>query len=332
MCRSTPVAMVLLLAASPPITSKVTTMAVSSHLSPRSDIPHEASATNRQEAARQAYRQSVADGKPLTGVALGRLFDRSPRWGTSRIAEVRSEDIASSNGNNTINPTLPIRNDRDGGAGLATYGKGSLPIGMNNGGNGNRGTAGSKRAARGNGRHRGEAAMPIGNNGDSVYTKQTADPEPAAPPMIPPGGPTASHDTPTVTTSVRRITTVAVLAVALVAGVASYDHQRLLAEIAGESWRAYLLPLSVDGLIVAASMSMLISRRAGEPAGALAWCALLLGLTASLAANVVAADPDLIDPVLVSRVVAAWPPLALGISFELSLRQLRSRSTRSPNQ
>jgi hypothetical protein len=64
---------------------------------------------------------------------------------------------------------------------------------------------------------------------------------------------------------VRRITTLAVLAVALVAAIASYDHQRALAELAGEGWRAWLLPVSVDGLVVAASMSMLVRRRVGLP-------------------------------------------------------------------
>jgi hypothetical protein len=118
--------------------------------------------------------------------------------------------------------------------------------------------------------------------------------------------------------AVRSITTLAVLAVALVAAVASYDHQRALAELAGEGWRAWLLPVSVDGLIVAASMSMLVRRRAHLPAGTLAWTSLLSGIGASLAANVAAADPT-----LVGRVVAAWPPVALLLAWEL-LMQVRA--------
>jgi Protein of unknown function (DUF2637) len=121
-----------------------------------------------------------------------------------------------------------------------------------------------------------------------------------------------------VTRTVRSITTLAVLAVALVAAVASYDHQRALAELAGEGWRAWLLRVSVDGLIVAASMSMLVRRRAQLPAGALAWTSLLAGIGASLAANVAAAAPT-----LVGRVVAAWPPVALLLAWEL-LMQVRA--------
>jgi hypothetical protein len=120
--------------------------------------------------------------------------------------------------------------------------------------------------------------------------------------------------------AVRRVTTAAVLAVALVAAIASYDHQRMLAELAGEEWRAWLLPLSVDGLVVAASMSMLVRRRAGLPAGLLASTALLLGVGASLAANVAAAEPT-----VVGRLVAAWPPVALLVSYELAMQQVRAQ-------
>jgi hypothetical protein len=116
---------------------------------------------------------------------------------------------------------------------------------------------------------------------------------------------------------VRRTTTAAVLSVALVAAVASYEHMRALAVVAGEGWRSWLLPISVDGLAVAASMTMLVRRRAGLRAGALPWAALLLGLGASLAANVAAAEPS-----VAGRLVAAWPPVALLLAYELLMQQL----------
>jgi hypothetical protein len=115
---------------------------------------------------------------------------------------------------------------------------------------------------------------------------------------------------------VRRITTGAVLAVAAVAAVASYEHMRALAALAGEGWRSWLLPISVDGLAVAASMTMLVRRRCGQRAGALPWAALLLGLGASLGANVASADPT-----VVGRLVAAWPPVGLLLSYELLMQQ-----------
>ena len=116
----------------------------------------------------------------------------------------------------------------------------------------------------------------------------------------------------------RAVTVAAVLLVAAVAAVVSYAHMQEVAERAGEDWRAWLLPLSVDGLVVAASMGLLTRRRAGLPGGRLAWCALLGGVGASLAANIAAAEPT-----TTARVVAAWPALAFAVAFELLLEQRR---------
>jgi len=58
--------------------------------------------------------------------------------------------------------------------------------------------------------------------------------------------------------------------------------------------------------------------RGKRQSGPLPWLALLLGLGASLAANVAAAEPT-----LVGRLVAAWPPVALALSVEMLLRQTR---------
>jgi len=110
----------------------------------------------------------------------------------------------------------------------------------------------------------------------------------------------------------------AVLLVAAVAAIVSFAHMREVAARAGEGWRAWLLPLSVDGLVVAASMVLLTRRRAGLPDGRLAWWALLGGVGASLAANIVAAEPT-----GTARVVAAWPALAFAVAFELLLQQRR---------
>lgn len=109
-----------------------------------------------------------------------------------------------------------------------------------------------------------------------------------------------------------------VVLVALVAAIVSYSHMRALAVRAGEGWRSILLPLSVDGLLVAASLVLLVRRRSGLPGSALAWMALVLGLAVSLLANVAAAEPT-----VVGRLVAAWPPIAFGIAYELLLHLVR---------
>lgn len=122
----------------------------------------------------------------------------------------------------------------------------------------------------------------------------------------------------TVPVWVRRTGVVAVASVAAVAAVVSFDHMRHLAELAGEEWKSWLLPFSVDGMLVSASLVMLTRKRAGQPVGWLAWLGLVLGLAVSLVANVAAAHPS-----LVGRLVAAWPPIALGLSYELLLSLVR---------
>jgi hypothetical protein len=52
----------------------------------------EGSAENRREAARQAYRESVELGEPVSSQALAEQYERSRTWARERIAEVRAED------------------------------------------------------------------------------------------------------------------------------------------------------------------------------------------------------------------------------------------------
>lgn len=124
---------------------------------------------------------------------------------------------------------------------------------------------------------------------------------------------------------VKVVTIASVSIVAAVAAIASYVHMHQLATEAGEGWRAHLLPLSVDGMLVAASMVMLVRRRGGEPAGVLPWVGLVLGLVASLAANVAAAEGTVL-----SWIVSGWPPLALAVSFELLIRITRETPEPEP--
>lgn len=117
---------------------------------------------------------------------------------------------------------------------------------------------------------------------------------------------------------VRRTAVASVLLVGLVAAVVSYAHIYELAARSGEGWRSSLLPLSVDGMLVAATLAIVDRRRRREPAGWVPWLGLTLGIVASLAGNVAAARPD-----LVSQVVAAWPPCALAVAIETLVVILR---------
>jgi hypothetical protein len=78
-----------------------------------------------------------------------------------------------------------------------------------------------------------------------------------------------------------------VLFQAVLTGSLSFIHIHDLAAAHGQAgWKAWLYPLSVDLLTVAAYRKLLHARRTGTPAS-LAWFSFLLGLGASLAANVI---------------------------------------------
>src|SRR5712691_5299448 len=91
---------------------------------------------------------------------------------------------------------------------------------------------------------------------------------------------------------IRWTTTGCVALLALIAGTVSYLHMHLLVEMHGQPRRvAALIPLSVDGMIVAASTTLLADSRAGERGEVLPWALLVIGSVASLAANVAVAQP-----------------------------------------
>jgi hypothetical protein len=117
---------------------------------------------------------------------------------------------------------------------------------------------------------------------------------------------------PTVDIWVRRF---CALVVAGVAAYSSYEHQRRFALHGGaDPVSAALWPLSVDGLMVLASLGLLSAHR--HATGRARWSVRLafgLGVAVSLAANVAAAPVLAWQPV----VVAGWPPFALVLAVEL---------------
>ncbi len=120
-------------------------------------------------------------------------------------------------------------------------------------------------------------------------------------------------------------TTGFVALLALIAGTVSYLHMHLLVELHGQpGWVAALTPLSVDGMIVAASTTLLADSRAGERGGVLPWALLVVGSVASLAANVAVAQPT-----ATGRVIVAWPSFALIAAYQLLMRQVRRSAAAS---
>ncbi len=124
---------------------------------------------------------------------------------------------------------------------------------------------------------------------------------------------------------ISRTTIGCVALLATIAGTVSYLHMHALVALHGQpGWVAALTPLSVDGMILAASTTLLADSRSGRRGGALPWILLAIGSAASLAANVAVAEPTVIG-----RVIAAWPSFALIGSYELLMRQIRTSAHRS---
>jgi hypothetical protein len=110
---------------------------------------------------------------------------------------------------------------------------------------------------------------------------------------------------------------IAVVAVAIIAAVVSFNHIDTLALSHGYSYfTAALLPFSVDGLIVAASLSLMAAIRP-----ALSRFGIGLGVTATLAANVAYG----LHFGAVGALVGAWPAVAFIVAAEILVGMLRAR-------
>src|SRR5262245_43582361 len=105
--------------------------------------------------------------------------------------------------------------------------------------------------------------------------------------------------------------------VAGIAGYASFWHQVAVALRAGERAEiAHVVPLSVDGMLVVASIVMVGDRQQGRKPRWSARIAFLIGTAATIGANVAGAHPT-----VMGRLVAAWPALALLLVVEMLSRK-----------
>ncbi|GAA1821579.1 hypothetical protein GCM10009682_47240 [Luedemannella flava] len=109
------------------------------------------------------------------------------------------------------------------------------------------------------------------------------------------------------------------LSAGVVAGIAawsSYSHMVGVALHYGERPEvAYVLPASVDGMLIVASVAMADDKRAGRRVRWSARLAFVVGVAASLAANVAHAQDT-----LGARIVSAWPAVALLLVVEILSR------------
>lgn len=109
------------------------------------------------------------------------------------------------------------------------------------------------------------------------------------------------------------------LVVAGVAAVNSYEHMRDVALLGHQpNLLASTLPLSVDGLLVIASLAMAEDKAQRRAPRGWARFAFWFGAVVSIAANIASTAVHHGD--LLSIGVAAWPPVALLIAVEIMTR------------
>jgi hypothetical protein len=121
----------------------------------------------------------------------------------------------------------------------------------------------------------------------------------------------------------RPLTAAAVLLVATIAALVSYMHVATLALHYGQPpLAAYLLPLSIDGMVATSSLVMLRAARAQVSAPWLARTGLVLAVLATLAANVASGAAHGWPGAL----LAGWPAVAFVVSAETAISMSRHRA------
>jgi hypothetical protein len=103
--------------------------------------------------------------------------------------------------------------------------------------------------------------------------------------------------------------------VGITVAAVSYSHIVDLAILAGHGWRAYLAPIALDGLAIAAIRAWQVGQHRRVAAVGIA-----VGIIGSVAANVLAVRPELVDLADVSAILAAFPPIALAVIVHLVRR------------
>lgn len=131
-------------------------------------------------------------------------------------------------------------------------------------------------------------------------------------------------------TWIRRLTALVVLVVAAFAGIVSYEHAYDLARTHGQfGVAARLLPLSIDGLIVSASLVLLHAARQKLSAPRLARWMLVVGVAATVGANLAYG----LRYGILGGVISSWPAISFIGSVELVVGMIRrSRRVDEPEQ
>ena len=108
----------------------------------------------------------------------------------------------------------------------------------------------------------------------------------------------------------------------VVGAIAAYQsyfhmHELIIASNQDKYGAEWLLPLSVDGMALTATVNIIEAKRKGRKPTVTTWISLGVGVVASLAANVMSAWND----GGVARVVAGWPAIGVMLVIEMLARK-----------
>lgn len=110
-----------------------------------------------------------------------------------------------------------------------------------------------------------------------------------------------------------------VLVVLAPAAVASYLHARHVVQ-RHDPTMANWLPITTDGMLLAALVVIWARRATRDPAGRWVWLAFWLGGVVTVAANLAAVLPTTgLTLAVEAVVVAVWPPVTVAITLELAM-------------
>lgn len=132
---------------------------------------------------------------------------------------------------------------------------------------------------------------------------------------------------------IRAATFLSVCGVSIIAAIVSYSHIYRVALTHGQSnLDSKLLPLSVDGLILAATLTAFIASRNRLSVPKLARCMLALGIGATVGINMLYGWSD----GLLGAALSAWPAVSFIGSVELTISTFRlavvSRPSKIPEE
>jgi hypothetical protein len=116
--------------------------------------------------------------------------------------------------------------------------------------------------------------------------------------------------------------------VATIAGAASWEHIASVALGSGERpWVAYSLPAAIDGLILVGVAALLEDKRSDRVGRLSARVAIVVGVVATLAANLASAEPT-----WTARAVAVAAPVSFLLSVEVLTRVGKPRQILSESK